>query len=101
MRGLEGERQTVHTAKKLDRLSAECAAGLWRPALLWDLEERSAAAEECVSGAHGVETRFPVCISCVFNVELRARACFLCVMGARPRTPTQKTTRHERAHQCQ
>ena len=77
--------KTVHAAEKLDRLSAECAAGLWRLALLWE-----SRMEECASRAQGVETRFPVCISCVFNVELRARACFLCVMGARPETPTQR-----------
>lgn len=88
--GSRGERQTVHTAKKLDRLSAECATGFWRPALLRDQEERHAGAEECVSRAQGAETRFPVCISSVFNVELRATACFLCVMGARRRIPTKR-----------
>lgn len=98
--GPEGERETVHTAEKLDRLSAECAAGFWRPALLWDVEERSAGWRSVRAVHEGVETRFPVCISCVFNVERRAGACFLCVMGARPRTPTQRQ-HATRAHRCQ
>jgi len=39
---VNGLEDKAHTAEKLDRLSAECAAGLWHPALLCDLEERSA-----------------------------------------------------------
>lgn len=89
-----GLQQTAHTAEKLDRLSAECAAGLWRAG------GEECRMEECASLARRIETWFPVCISCVFNVQLRARACFLCVMGARPRTPTQR--QHAmRTHQCQ
>lgn len=60
---LEGGWETVHTAEKWDRLSAECAEGLWRSALPWDLEERS---ERDVHGGlrHGFLCVFPVCLMC-------------------------------------
>ncbi len=63
VRGSNGEQETVHTTEKLDRLSAEWAAGLWRPALLWDPERRM---EECGRRhkrlRRGFLCVFPVCL---------------------------------------
>lgn len=84
VRGWESKQDTVHAAEKLDRLSAESAAGPlqavgagWRG--MWLVHKGL---------RHGFLCVFPVC-------QLRGQSVFPVCDGCQAQDPDTKTTRHE------